>query len=209
MSDDAGPSIMAVLPQPKNGGAYSYVLYEELESRYFSSPLPVGTLCWTLKSKGVKKGGHGARQQRTQLFSRARVISTTTTSSDEEEEEDHYYDRVLVRYSKGSSYHVRRSNLIPILEHTTVHYCCDDKIVLVTPETPQYRRACVVHTYRESFLEIGCDFGITIDRVQASLVVGGSVARITGAQDVPIDDDKPRFLGIDKSPESIDIARKR
>jgi hypothetical protein len=110
---------------------------------------------------------------------------------------------VLVRYSKGSEYRVRRSNLIPVLEPPC------DSIVLVTPETPEYRRACVVHTYRESFLEIGCDFGITVDRVRlASLRGGSTVARIAGDEVVPIEEE-PRCLGIDKSPESIDIAMNR
>lgn len=174
-------NIIISLPQPKNHGKYSYVLYEELESRYFPSPLPEGTLCWVLKSKGVK--GSGA--QRAELFLKARVVSDNE-------------GRVLVRYPKGSEYRVRRSNLIPVLEPPC------DKIVLVTAETPEYRRACVVHTYRESFLEIGCDFGITVDRVQASLA--GAVPRIAG-EEVPVEE--PRCLGIDKSPESIFIAMDR
>jgi hypothetical protein len=177
-------NIIISLPQPKNRGTYSYVLYEELESRYFSSPLLEGTLCWVLKSKGVK--GSGA--QRAELFLRARVVV-----SDNEED-----GRVLVRYPKGSEYRVRRSNLIPVLEPPC------DTIVLVTSETPEYRRACVVHTYRESFLEIGCDFGITVDRVRASLV--GAVPRIAGEEE-PVDE--PRCLGIDKSPVSIDMAMDR
>jgi hypothetical protein len=192
---DAGASIMALLPQPENHDPYSYVLYEEVESRYFPPPLPEGTLCWTLKSKGVHKGS-GGTQRPAELFSRARVVISPTTEDDN--------DRVLVRYSKGSEYHVRRSNLIPVLEPTVVL----DGIVLVTGETPQYRRACVVHTYRESFLEVGCDFGITVHRVQQALLAGGTVARIAGVVDVPLEHE-PRCLGIDRSPESICIATNR
>jgi hypothetical protein len=181
-------NIIRSLPQPKNHGKYSYVLYEEIGSRFFPSRLPEGTLCWVLKSKGTK-GNSGT--QRAELFLRARVVSDNGGD-----------DRVLVRYPKGSEYHVRRSNLIPVLEHTPA--ACD-KIVLVTAETPEYRRACVVHTYRESFLEIGCDFGITVDRVQTSLV-GAVVPRIAGEEEAI---EEPRCLGIDKSSESIDIATGR
>ena len=92
-------------------------------------------------------------------------------------------------------------------------YNCASKIVVVTPETPEYRRACVVHTcVGESFLEIGCDFGPTVDRVQKALTEVGAVPRVAGdnvMRPTTARDGRIACLGIDKSPESINIAVKR
>ena len=69
---------------------------------------------------------------------------------------------------------------MPVLEHQS-------HLVLVASETNDYRRMATVHTRQEdNFLEIGCDFGILVDTVDA----------------------KTR-LGVDKSEESIKIARER
>lgn len=164
---------------------YSYVLYNEVKSTCFPSPLKEGTLCWVLKSKGTA--------QTPELFERARIV---------EELKD---GRVLMRYSKGSQYRVRRCNLVPVLEDVR-------NIVLVVPETPLYRRACVVHTcVGDSFLEIGCDFGPTVDRVQGALLGVRDVPRVAGddVKSVYIPSGRVVCLGVDKSHESIDIAVSR
>jgi hypothetical protein len=118
-------------------------------------------------------------------------------------------DRVLVRYPKGSEYRVKRSNLIPVLEDCS-------RLVIIAAETPEYRRASVVHTcVGECFLEIGCDFGPTVDRVQRALTQVSAVPHVAGklkedAGVVPYPNDERVFcLGVDKSPESIDIAVSR
>lgn len=192
------------LPQPSSSASdnYTYVLYDNVESTYFPSTLAEGTLCWVLKSKGATKNtdnndakSHSQSSSRAELFLRARVVKQVDD------------DRFLVRYPKGSEYRVRRSNLIPVLEETW-------NLVIVAPETPEYRRACVVHTrVGESFLEIGCDFGPTVDRVRKALTEVGAVPRVAGE---PIDSDaavvSPKrvfCLGVDKSPESIEIAVSR
>ena len=90
------------LPQPtKTGDSYSYVPYDELESTYFPTALKKDTLCWVLKSKGVKSKSNEVVSQRSELFLRARVVKELNDG------------RVLVRYPKGSQYRVRRSNLVP------------------------------------------------------------------------------------------------
>lgn len=162
------------LPQPTNPEEkrYRYLKFEQIEDEFFGDQenngggklLPPETLCWVLTSKGKTKPP--------QLYMRARVVSSSC--------EDDDADRVLVRYPKGSTYRVRRSNLMPVLEHQT-------HLILVTAETSDYRRIATVHTRIEDhFLEIGCDFGILVDSVDA----------------------KTR-LGIDKSETSIQIARER
>jgi len=179
-------SASLVLPLPAKHAPYTYVLYDEIECTYFPSTLPEGTLCWVLKSKG-------SAPHRADLFMRARVVK---------EMED---GRLLVRYPKGSKYRVRRVNLIPVLEHST-------NIVVVAPETPEYRRACVVHTcVGESFLEIGCDFGPTVDRVRKALTEVGAVPQVVGEEvdEVIVPSGKVMCLGVDKSPDSIDIAVSR
>lgn len=113
-------------------------------------------------SKGKKKTP--------QLSLRARVV--------EECEDDQ--ERILVRYPSGSTYRVRRSNLMPVLEH-------ESHIIFVTSETNDYRRTAIVQTRPEDhFIEIGCDFGILVDSV-----------------------DCQSRLGVDKSEESIRIAKER
>lgn len=158
------------LPQPSDSEArpYHYIKFEEIENRFFADQenatkkLSPDTLCWVLLSKGKNKTP--------QLYMRARVVSIC--------EDDKR--RVLVRYPKGATYRVRRSNLMPVLEHQS-------HLILVTSETNDYRRTAIVHTRIEDhFLEIGCDFGILVDSVDA----------------------KTR-LGVDKSENSIHIARER
>lgn len=89
-------------------------------------------------------------------------------------------NRILVQYPKGSTYRVQRKNLAPVLEH-------HKNLIVVASETKDYRRSAIVHTLEEDvFMEIGCDFGILVDSVKC----------------------KSR-LGIDKSEESISIAKER
>jgi hypothetical protein len=161
-----------ILPQPTNPEAksYRYLKFEQIEDEFFGdqeniqkpSTLLPDTLCWVYLSKGKGK--------RPQIHKRARV-----ESSCEDDEE-----RVLVKYPNGSTYRVRRTNLVPVLEHQS-------HLILVCSETKDYHRTSIVHTRQEdNFLEIGCDFGILVDKVDA----------------------KTR-LGVDKSEESIKGARER
>ena len=167
---------------------------------------------------------------RTELFLRARVVDLSESKQDDAgtiraSGQDASIDdepRVLVRYPKGSTYHVRKSFLLPVLEPGVV---TSDRIVLVVPETPEYRRASVVHTcVGESFLEIGCDYGMCVDRVRKALSEVGAVPLVTTAAGdasktvTAKEDDNDKdgsgenlvaCLGVDKSPESIEIAEER
>ena len=153
------------LPQPSSAGAktYRYLRYEQIERTFFPNDdsLEPQTLCWVLLSKG--------KQKSPQLHKRARVLSKCEIEN-----------RVLVQYPKGSTYRVRRSNLMPVLEY-------EENLILVASETTDYRRTAIVHTRQEDhFLEIGCDFGILVDSVDCA-----------------------SRLGVDKSEESIRIAKER
>jgi hypothetical protein len=237
-----GAEPLAPLPQPiELAHEYQYVLYDEIQSTFFSATsdcvdFSEGMLCWVLKSKGQHKSNSSKKKKagqmdisveggsvecnsntassssveasslRTELFLRARVVRS--------EEED---DRILVRYPKGSTYRVRRSHLIPVLEGGKIQ----QPIVLVIPETPDYRRAAVVHTCQgDDFLEIGCDFGPATHRVQRALSdIGHVPLHVTDTQssdneavEQETSDDvteRVTCLGIDKSPQSIDIAKER
>jgi hypothetical protein len=189
------------LPQPRrsNDNLYNYVLYENVEDDFFSSRLEPGTLCWVLKSKGLQSKRDGETcTQRSELFLRARVVR------DDQDGDLVPTRRILVRYSKGSTYQVKRSNLIPVLEPPT------SGIVLIMAETPDYRRAAVVHTcLGDSFLEIGCDYGACVNRVQRSLKDIGSVPQDPRDGPLhlpPLDDGRVWCLGVDKSTGSINVA---
>lgn len=75
----------------------------------------------------------------------------------------------------------------------------------------------MIHTTPEdSFVEFGCDYGITVDRIRRSLKDGGNVpeewngdASSTGIGEGMERNDIVSCLGIDKSIESIDIATGR
>ena len=167
-SDDNGTS--RSLPQPATAGAlpFRYVKFEEVGKMFFddfptgSTNLPLDTLCWVMLSKGKNKTP--------QLYERARA---NPEIGDE-------HDRMTVRYPSGKTYRVRKTNLSPVLEK-------HDHLILVASETTDYRRIATVHTTKEdNFIEIGCDFGILVDSVDAKTT-----------------------LGVDKSEESIKIARGR
>lgn len=194
-----------ILPQPRSEKEplYRYILYDDIEPIYYSSRLRPGTLCWVLLSKG-KKGGKSTTVQRcAELFIRARVVQD---DDGEPNSPSLAARRILIRYPKGSTYRVKRQNLIPVLS-------TDEKLVVVYAETPNYRKGCVVHTcIGDSFLEIGCDYGPTVDRVQ------GALLEVTSVPEDPVDgpvmvpellEGKVHCLGIDKSQQSIDIAVER
>ena len=155
------------LPQPKPGNnpeqseLYRYFCFEQVEKEFFPTTLTTQQLCWVLLSKG--------KQKVSQLYERARVLSECDAE-----------DRIQVQYPKGSTYRVRRKNLMPVLEH-------ERNLILVASETNDYRRMATVHTLEDDdFIEIGCDFGILVDSVKCK-----------------------SQLGIDKSEESISIAKER
>jgi hypothetical protein len=163
--------------------------------------LAPGSLCWVMKSKGLQSGqDNGASLQRRDLFQRARVVV------DENVESSDSMRRVLVRYPKGSTYHVKRRNLIPILETM-------GRLVLIMAETPDYRRAAVIHTcIGDTFLEIGCDYGACVDRVHRALHELSSVPIDPNCPPIllPAISDAQRWcIGIDKSTESIEIAKRQ
>jgi hypothetical protein len=118
-------------------------------------------------------------KQRCKLFSRALVESV-----DERE------GRICVRYPRGSTYRVRSSLLLHIIDETITSV--SGPHVLVFAETSEYRRACMVHTGpSEEFCEIGCACGITCQKVK----LHGHVDRVV--------------LGIDKSEQEILKAEAR
>jgi hypothetical protein len=188
---------------------------------------------------------------RKEFFLRARVIADdeevllSSDGSDISNDSISQWEqrRILVRYSKGATYRVHAYNLIPVLE-PIVHNAntVDAKnaippssssynyppLVVLVPETNIYRRVAKVHTTPEdTFMEIGCDYGITVDKIQQSLEEAGCVPRVWTGEDKIISDesggggDETRHdeeegshhriscLGIDKSKESIDIANER
>ena len=154
-----------------------------------------------------------------EFFLRARVISDDEVVTDETSEQERSKRRVLVRYSKGATYRVRAYNLLSVLE-PSVHKDALPPLVVVTPETHIYRRIAKVHTTPEdSFMEIGCDYGITVDKIQTSIEEAGDVPkewpRETGIE-ITLDEKKEdegasrvTCIGVDRSQESIDIANER
>jgi hypothetical protein len=119
-------------------------------------------------------------------------------------------------------------------------------MVVVVPETNVYRRVAKVHAAPgDTFVEIGCDYGITVDMVRSSLENAGDVPReerqrprlppspasaVKEEEEEEEEDKKKKeeeekedkkirkeeedegrvaCLGVDKSKESIDIAKQR
>jgi hypothetical protein len=172
------PDLKVTLP-------YQYLRFDQIESAC-SEDLTIqeGSLCWVLLSQG--------KNRTSRLFKPARILQRQQQQQQHRNDvdvEDHVNNssfsnsnkhdpRFLVQYPKGSTYWVRQSNLIPVLEHSS-HF------VIVTSETTDYRRTAIVHTtIQDHFIEIGCDFGILVDLVQAKSA-----------------------LGMDKSETSINVAR--
>lgn len=166
----------SLVSELKNELDYRFVLGEELgKDECDQLEMPIGQDVWVAKSKGQN------RKQQQELFMRAKIIHTP--------EKDDKLVRYQVQYPAGSTYWVRASLLHPILP---LHHA-----ILVWPETPQYRRCCVVQTWNdEHFWEIGCDFGVTTHRVwQANCTLPR--------------DRKACIVGLDKSKESIQEAQRR
>ena len=191
------------LPQPYwKGMWYRYITGEALEQLLSCPSFYLGQNVWVCKSKGAKKSCQAElsaspkapSQHRHELFLRAIVMDIPEDK-----------DRVRVKYPQGSTYLVQPQFLIPILDASYIRNSvatslkCDasesEAMVLVYPETAQYRRACTVHTApSEHFVEIGCAEGITCHRVyERSQYPTRSQDRIV--------------LGIDKSSFSIQVAQ--
>ena len=87
-------------------------------------------------------------------------------------------------------------------------------MVIVTPETNIYRRIAKAHTTpNDSFMEVGCDYGITVDKIRKAMVDAGDVPLTwppTETDDSSSQEDaEASCLGIDRSQESIGIANER
>ena len=128
-------------------------------------------------------GSHQTKEEKEKGTSQTTTPTSTTTATTTAVDEDR---RILVRYPKGSTYRVRRTNLLPVLEDSQQSQS-KPPLVIVSSETKDYRRVAITHTLPDDhFVEIGCDFGILCDSV-----------------------DCKSALGIDKSETSIGIARER
>ena len=155
-----------------------------------------------------------------EFFLRARVISDDEEVNDELSQKQRSERRVLVRYSKGATYRVRAYNLLPVLE-PNVHNTALPPLVVLTPETHIYRRMAKIHcTPEDSFMEIGCDYGITVDKIQTSIEEAGDVPKEWPCNEVNHEVDEKKedndgnctrvsCVGVDKSVESITIANER
>ena len=192
---------MTKLPQPHTDRSpsfpsYRYIPFDRINDTLELNLLKHDQLVWILKSKGQRYDNHA------ELFERARVISYDKTS-----------ERVHVRYSKGSTYKVRRRYVVPVLESSCNEEDSRQRIVVVCAETNDYRRQCVVHTcVGEAFLEIGCDFGPCVDRVRKALCLPSPLKEDEACETRLIRKDSchaRHVIGIDKAPESIDIAKER
>lgn len=190
---------MTILPQPPSSSLrscpeYQYIPFERVNEVLDLHLLKHDQLVWTLKSKGRRYDHHA------DLFERARVISYDENS-----------DRVNVRYSKGSTYRVRRRYIIPVLEPSCGKE--DDyqrRHVIVCAETNDYRRQCSVHTcVGEIFLEIGCDFGPCTDRVRKMLCLPLPLKEMEICEGINHKCFTANVIGIDKAPQSIDVAKER
>ena len=144
------------------------------------------------------------------------TTTTTTTSIDPSKHKNNnarHKRTVRVQYPRGSTYCVARDHLLPIFDwnsfdddNTVVvgkdagapaaasHRAPPNGWIVAAPETAEYRRLCVRHTWPgEAFVEIGCDRGHCVQRVwQASS--GAAVPSAT-------------MIGIDKATDSIQHSR--
>mmetsp|Transcript_10046 Transcript_10046/g.13275 ORF Transcript_10046/g.13275 Transcript_10046/m.13275 type:complete len:352 (+) Transcript_10046:37-1092(+) len=218
---------------------YSIHRGEEVDAWLSSQPLKIQQAVWVCKSKGLKKrrgkqqrqqqqekkqaggGGDnesaGGGEQNLQPFLRARILSLNDDALREgsgvEKEEDGKDPRITVIYPKGSTYRVRKSHLWPIL--TPSSSSNNDGgggfgQVLVWPETDVYRRCCIQHTdvAQDYFVEVGCDYGTTVAKVASTSSSPSSA--LTDADHTRDHHSSHRTaLGIDKSTESIAIAKSR
>jgi len=193
---------IALLPQPKrNNSSYTYHSFDEVNTDFFPVhlPLPKNTPCRLLLSKG-KNGRKTSLSPHSVITLEEEPADDSTSSdcskkeksdgtgdatdnddkddtSDKDNKEDAANEkRIKVQYPAGSTYNIRRSYLLPIIQQ--------QRVILLVPETVDYRRLCIVHTRpQDGFIEIGSDLGKTIGQVVAS-----------------------KTLGIDKSSTSVEIA---
>ncbi len=155
------------LPNIDDDQKYTYHRHEKITSKLSSqcTSLSPTTPCRFLFSKG--KNGQ-----------KRKLAEDTVTVPIQDH--DPSSDRIMIQYPKGSTYRIRKEYLLPVLE--------DERQIVVSPETDLYRRLCWVHTQKmDSFVEIGCDFGLTSGHVHVK---------------------QESKLGIDKSTTSIEIAKK-
>ena len=173
------PNVPSIPPDSEG-----YVVHrgELLESFWNEQAFSIDQPVWVCKSKGRKRGEHHQHGEEGEQRSELFLRARIQSFAPES-------DRITVVYPKGSTYRVKKTHLWTILPHPG-H-------VIVWPETPLYRRCCIQHTLipQEYFVEIGCDYGITPSKVAAAAAVE--------------DDASPFVLGIDKSTESIAVAKDR
>mmetsp|Transcript_1721 Transcript_1721/g.2469 ORF Transcript_1721/g.2469 Transcript_1721/m.2469 type:complete len:294 (-) Transcript_1721:70-951(-) len=190
------------LPQPAEaeGISYKYHRYDEFSSSLqsqlgFPTLLPPKSplMCRLLLSKGKNKTAQLSPHTVT-LIKDNEEKSAGFDADEKEDDGERTEDenkiransknkggdrRLTVQYPKGSTYNVKVDKLLPITQ--------EDHLIIVSPETTDYRRLCIVQTPKDhSFVEIGCDFALTVGNVNAT----------------------EKKLGIDKSPSSLEIARK-
>eukprot|EP00804_Cyclotella_cryptica_P002604 CCRYP_010424-RA/>CCRYP_010424-RA protein AED:0.20 eAED:0.20 QI:41/1/1/1/1/1/3/458/441 len=184
---------------------------------------------------------------KSEMFLRARVVSDDDPLENDLSFEKRMQRRVLVRYSKGATYRVRAYNLLPVVEQSLQNMNSSSTelpsnpnevdgfalppMVIVTPETHIYRRIAKTHTTPDdSFMEIGCDYGITVDKIRKAMEEAGDVPLLwpkvcmdgeADSRGAPLqnltelhlpeqqEDKKVLCLGVDRSKESIDIANER
>lgn len=127
---------------------YYYIGFDQINEVFFFPHLPKHTACRVMISKGKKNN-------RTQLIPDSvitledydaeqsqKIIEENMSGTGEEKENTSKEHRIKSQYPSGSTYHIRRSNLVPILQPH--HH--KQKIVVLVPETVDYRRLCIVHT---------------------------------------------------------------
>mmetsp|Transcript_65622 Transcript_65622/g.73459 ORF Transcript_65622/g.73459 Transcript_65622/m.73459 type:complete len:368 (+) Transcript_65622:96-1199(+) len=122
--------------------------------------------------------------------------SNLNSNNNQNNDDRNRNQRIMIKYpTSGSTYHIRKEYLLPILQ--------EEYQILVSPETDIYRRLCWVHTqYQDRFIEIGCDYGLTSGEVN----VGDSSS--VSSSSSSFKNNTTHKLGIDKSPKSIEIAKK-
>ncbi len=151
---------------------YRYRRYDEFISTLQSQldSLPSFYPCRLMISKG---------QNKTPQLSpyTVKLINNNINNDGDEKQKPKKDDRLTVQYPKGSTYNVKTKYILPITQ--------ENQQIIVSPETTDYRRLCIVHTPKDhSFIEIGCDFAFTVGNVDCC-----------------------KRVGIDKSPSSLEIAK--
>jgi len=186
------PQSISSYPQPPNSSLktkYRYLTFDKIQSVVmsmssdsFAQKLKPDTLVYTVLGGGSKSSNKGGK-----LFEKARVVSDDDLIDDDASRQHNDTEgarRVLVKYSSGSTYRVKRSMLLPIIDYQKhirnkgVYY------VIACDETPIYRRISQIHASAsdDTFLEIGSDFGRCTEGVRqgknrADVREGGGVSK--------------------------------